>query len=96
MTSIDAPLCAPPDPNPHPPSFATPAGATDCHAHVFGPASRYPYQATRSYTPPDASIGQLRVMHKAIGIERLVVVAASEHGTNNHSVLDSIATETPK
>jgi predicted TIM-barrel fold metal-dependent hydrolase len=95
MTSTDAPLCAPPDPNPHPPSFATPAGATDCHAHVFGPASRYPYQATRSYTPPDASIGQLRVMHKAIGIERLVVVAASVHGTNNDAVLDAIATDPP-
>jgi 2-pyrone-4,6-dicarboxylate lactonase len=93
MSSTDAPLCAPPDPNPHPPSFAIPAGATDCHAHVFGPASRYPYQTNRSYTPPDASIGQLRAMHRTLAIERLVVVAASVYGTNNDAVLDAIATD---
>ncbi|HEX5212103.1 MAG TPA: amidohydrolase family protein, partial [Pseudolabrys sp.] len=92
MSNADAPLCPPPDPNPRAPNFAVPAGATDCHAHVFGPASRYPYQANRSYTPPDAPIGALRVMHKTLGIERLVVMAASVHGTNNDPVLDSIAT----
>lgn len=93
MSNPDAPLCPPPDPNPHPPSFAVPAKAVDCHAHVFGPASRYPYQANRSYTPPDAPLGALRAMHKTLGIERLVVVAASVHGTNNNAVLDAIAVE---
>jgi predicted TIM-barrel fold metal-dependent hydrolase len=93
MTSTAAPLCPPPDPNPHAPHFAVPAGATDCHAHVFGPAARYPYQDNRSYTPPEASIRQLRAMHKVLGIERLVVVAASVHGTNNNPVLDAIATD---
>lgn len=93
MSSTDAPFCPPPDPNPHPPGFAVPAGAADCHAHVFGPASRYPYQDNRSYTPPDAPLGQLRAMHKTLGIERLVVVAASVHGTNNAPVLDAIATD---
>ena len=91
--SIDAPLCPPPDPNPHAPSFAVPVGATDCHAHVFGPASRYPYQDNRSYTPPDAPLSQLRAMHKALGIQRLVVVAASVHGTNNNPVLDAVAAD---
>lgn len=93
MSNADAPLCPPPDPNPHAPNFAVPAGAADCHAHVFGPASRYPYQANRSYTPPDAPIGALRAMHKALGIQRLVVVAASVHGINNDPVLDAIATD---
>ena len=93
MSSNDAPLCPPPDPNPHAPSFAVPAGATDCHAHVFGPASRYPYQDNRSYTPPDAPLSQLRAMHKALGIQRLVVVAASVHGTNNNPVLDAVAAD---
>jgi len=93
MSNTDAPYCPPPDPNPHPPRFVVPAGAADCHAHVFGPASRYPYQDNRSYTPPDAPLGQLRAMHKTLGIERLVVVAASVHGTNNAPVLDAIATD---
>jgi predicted TIM-barrel fold metal-dependent hydrolase len=89
----NAPFCPAPDANPHPPNFAVPPGATDCHAHVFGPASRYPYQDNRSYTPSDAPISQLRVMHKTLGIQRLVVVAASVHGTNNNAVLDAIATD---
>jgi 2-pyrone-4,6-dicarboxylate lactonase len=93
MSSNDAPLCPPPDPNPHPPSFAMPPGATDCHAHVFGPASRYPYQDNRSYTPPDAPLSQLRATHKTLGIQRLVVVAASVHSTNNSAVLDAVATD---
>jgi hypothetical protein len=39
-----APFCPAPDRNPHPPKFALPPGATDCHAHVFE-AARYGYQA---------------------------------------------------
>lgn len=88
----EAPFCPAPDPNPHPPGFALPPGAADCHAHVFE-AARYGYQNERSYTPPDSTIKQLRAMHKTLGIERLVVVAASVHGTNNAPVLDAIATD---
>ncbi|MDB5533319.1 MAG: amidohydrolase, partial [Hyphomicrobiales bacterium] len=88
----EAPFCPAPDANPHPPHFALPSGATDCHAHVFE-AARYGYQSERSYTPPDSTISQLRAMHKTLGIERLVVVAASVHGTNNNPVLDAIATD---
>lgn len=32
-------------------------------------------------------------MHTTLGIERLVVAAASVHGTNNNPVLDPIAAE---
>ena len=87
----DAPFCPAPDASPHAPHFAVPPGAADCHAHVFE-AARYGYQTERSYTPPDSTIAQLRAMHKTLGIQRLVVVAASVHGTNNNPVLDAIAT----
>jgi 2-pyrone-4,6-dicarboxylate lactonase len=93
MSSNDAPLCPPPDANPHAPGFTIPPGATDCHAHVFGPASRYPYQDNRSYTPPDAPLSQLRAMHRTLGIQRLVLVQASVHGTDNSAVLDAVATD---
>ena len=93
MNSTDAPLCPAPDANPHAPGFAMPRNAADCHAHVFGPAARYPYQANRSYTPPDAPLAQLRAMHGTLGIERLVVVQASVHGTDNSAVLDAVATD---
>ena len=88
----DAPFCPAPDANPHAPHFAVPPGATDCHAHVFE-AACYGYQNERSYTPPDSTIGQLRAMHKTLGVQRLVVVAASVHGTHNAPVLDAIATD---
>lgn len=91
MSTDDKRLCPSPDANPHSPNFAIPLGATDCHAHVFGPASRYPYQENRSYTPPDAPLGQLRAMHQKLGIERLVIVQASVHGTDNSAVLDAVA-----
>jgi 2-pyrone-4,6-dicarboxylate lactonase len=85
--------CPPPDPDPHPPNFAIPPAATDCHAHVFGPAERYPYQPDRSYTPPDLPLSQLRGVHRVLGIERLVLVQASVHGTDNNAILDAIATD---
>ena len=85
--------CPPPDPHPHPPAFAIPGGAVDCHAHVFGPAERYPYQPERSYTPPDLPLPQLRGVHRVLGIERLVLVQASVHGTDNSAILDAIATD---
>ena len=93
MSSNDAPLCPPPDANPHAPGFTIPPGAADCHAHVFGPASRYPYQGNRSYTPPDAPLSQLRAMHRTLGILRLVLVQASVYGTDNNAILDAVATD---
>ena len=93
MNSDDKPLCPSPDFNPHPPRFKMPSDATDCHAHVFGPASRYPYQDNRSYTPRDLPLAKLRAMHSTLGIERLVIVQASVHGTDNSAVLDAVATD---
>ena len=39
--------------------FAVPAGACDCHTHIFGDPKRFPFFAGRSYTPQPAlpSIG---------------------------------------
>ncbi len=89
----DAPFCPPPDPRPRKASFTVPRGACDSHAHVFGPAARYPYQENRAYTPVDNPIGDLRAMHAALGIDRLVLVQASAHGTDCRAVLDAVATD---
>jgi predicted TIM-barrel fold metal-dependent hydrolase len=58
---------------------------------VFGPASRFPYAADRSYTPPDAPVEHLRALHKVLGISRAVIVHASCHGTEMEVTLDAIA-----
>jgi 2-pyrone-4,6-dicarboxylate lactonase len=81
----------PPCPDPHPPrAFVPPAGACDAHCHVFGPAARFPFAATRSYTPPDAGVGDLRRVHGRLGLDRAVVVQASCHGTDNAALLDAL------
>jgi len=63
--------------------------ACDCHVHVFGPASRFPYAPERAYTPPAASVEQLVSLHDSIGIERVVVVQPSPYGTDNSCTLDA-------
>jgi predicted TIM-barrel fold metal-dependent hydrolase len=69
---------------------AVPAGATDCHVHVFGPYDRFPLAPDRPYTPPEASVADLRALHAALGIERAVVVAASPYGTDNGALLAAV------
>jgi predicted TIM-barrel fold metal-dependent hydrolase len=85
--------CPPPDPAPHAPHFAVPRGAADCHVHIFGPAAKYPYGENRSYTPPDLPLSQLRAMHRTLGVDRLVLVQASVHGTDNSIILDALASD---
>src|SRR4051794_27258411 len=69
---------------------AVPPGATDCHVHVFGPYERFPLAPQRPYTPPEASVDDLRAMHAALRIERAVVVAASPYGTDNGALLGAV------
>lgn len=94
MTATDpAPVCMPHDPHPARPSVAVPLLACDVHAHVCGPAERYPYIAERLYTPPDASVAQFRHMLDALSIARGVLVQPSIYGTDNCALLDALATD---
>ena len=87
----EPPVCAGPDLKPRKPSFALPAGAADCHAHVFGPRDPYGYAAGRLYTPPPVFLPDYLAMLDALGIERAVVVQSGVHGTNNNVIVDAIA-----
>ena len=73
------------------PDFELPALATDAHCHVFGPASIFPYAASRRYTPQDAPKEALAALHRRLGIGRAVIVQASCHGADNRAMLDCIA-----
>ena len=83
--------CAGPDAKPRKPSFAMPAGATDCHAHVFGAKEKYGYAGDRLYTPPPVFLEDYLAMLDALGIARAVVVQSGVHGTNNNVIVDAIA-----
>ncbi|HEV3217664.1 MAG TPA: amidohydrolase family protein [Vicinamibacterales bacterium] len=71
-------------------SFDVPAGACDCHVHIFGDPQRYPFFAGRVYTPETASVAEVRALHDALHIGRVVVVQPSVYGTDNACTLDAI------
>jgi len=88
-----APACAAPVWPPKRPDLPSPPGATCCHAHVFGPADRFPYGPERSYTPPDAPLEKYLAMLDALGLARGVLVQGSAHGLDNAAMLDALARE---
>src|SRR5262245_4963637 len=80
-----------PDPAPRAPAFHAPPLTCDAHCHIFGPVDRYPYAATRPYTPPEAPLSAFQALHARIGVERAVIVNATAYGRDNTVVLDAIA-----
>jgi predicted TIM-barrel fold metal-dependent hydrolase len=73
------------------PKIPPPPRACDTHAHVFGPAARFPYAADRSYTPPDAALAKYLGMLDTLGFARGVLVQGSAHGRDNAAMLDALA-----
>ena len=90
MPQTPVPDLAPPDPNPRAPKVALPAGACDCHAHVFGPRTKYAYYEKRIYTPADTPLPQYLDLLKVLGVSRAVLVQPSPYGTDNSALLDAI------
>src|SRR6266852_4020126 len=71
-------------------NFSVPAGACDCHTHVFGDAKRFPFAASRNYTPEPASVAEMRALHRALHTDRVVIVQPSVYGTDNACTLDGM------
>jgi predicted TIM-barrel fold metal-dependent hydrolase len=67
-----------------------PAGACDCHVHVFGPAADYPFDPARTYTPGDAPLQALTALQRDLGIDRTVIVQPSPYGADNRCTLDAL------
>jgi predicted TIM-barrel fold metal-dependent hydrolase len=67
-----------------------PSGATDCHAHVCGPATEFPYANDRIYTPPDATLETYRSLLKMLHVDRAVLVQPSVYGTDNRAMLAAL------
>jgi predicted TIM-barrel fold metal-dependent hydrolase len=72
---------------PTPVHFDVPAGTCDCHVHIHADPKRFPFFAGRVYTPPPASPEELATLHKALHIDRVVIVTPSVYGTDNAATL---------
>jgi len=71
-------------------TFRVPAGACDCHVHVFGTAAEFPFAAQRGYTPPPARADELSALQQALRLSRVVIVQPSVYGSDNSCTLDGM------
>jgi len=72
------------------PDFDVPAGACDCHVHVFGPPDSFPFSPDRVYTPGLALVDDLLALQRALRLDRVVIVQPSPYGTDNSCTLDAL------
>jgi len=70
-----------------PVNFAIPAHACDCHTHIVGAPDRFPLSPARTYTPETAPPEEMSALHRALGIERVIIVTPSIYGTDNSATL---------
>jgi len=75
---------------PKTPRHAVPAGAWDCHFHVFtGPDGRIDRAALapeRVYDPPACGLAEIERLHDRLGFARGVIVQGSVYGTDNRAM----------
>jgi 2-pyrone-4,6-dicarboxylate lactonase len=90
MSARPQPPARPPRPVSRP-KVPLPAGAWECHCHVFGPFSRFPVIDDRRYEPPEAPVESYLAMLDTVGFENGVIVHASAKGHDMRNVADALA-----
>jgi predicted TIM-barrel fold metal-dependent hydrolase len=78
-----------------PVNFDVPEGACDCHTHIFGDPNKFPLFAGRVYTPETASPEEMSALHRALHMQRVVIVTPSVYGTDNSASLFGIKARGP-
>ena len=68
-------------------NFAVPPGACDCHTHIIGDPAKFPFSPNHVYTPEPASPDEMSALHRALHIQRVVIVTPSFYGTDNSATL---------
>jgi predicted TIM-barrel fold metal-dependent hydrolase len=71
-------------------NFGMPANACDCHTHIHGDPTRFPFFAGRVYTPPTALPEELAALHRSLRIQRVVIVTPSVYGADNSATMYGI------
>src|SRR4051812_14501652 len=94
MDNGSPPGFAPPrgDSMPTTPRLPVPAGATDCHMHIYGPADRYPVAPSNpSPVPFLYDLEAYRKVKAVLGLSRTVIVQPTAYGDDNACTLDAVA-----
>jgi 2-pyrone-4,6-dicarboxylate lactonase len=91
MDMREPPRIAGPILRPRIPRKKPPAKAWDAHAHIFGPADKFPFASGRGYTPPDAPVEAYIELLDHLGFARGVLVQGNAHGYDNRVLLDALA-----
>src|SRR4051812_5408274 len=68
-------------------NFEVPPGACDCHTHIHGDPEKFPWFPGRIYTPEPATPEEMAALHKALRMQRVVIVTPSVYGTDNSATL---------
>jgi len=70
------------------PRLQAPPAAWDSHIHILDP--RFPTVANAVYQPPVATVQDYQAVQQRLGLERVLVVQSSIHGTDHACLLDAI------
>jgi predicted TIM-barrel fold metal-dependent hydrolase len=70
-----------------PVNFDVPPGACDCHTHIHGDTAQFPFFSGRIYTPEMALPEEMAALHKALRMQRVVIVTPSVYGTDNSATV---------
>ena len=65
-----------------------PPGAWDSHIHILDP--RFPTVPGAVYQPPVATVADYQLLQRRLGLERVLVIQSSTHGTDHACLLDAI------
>src|SRR3984957_5111410 len=85
------PAFLPFDSNPRRPVRLPPAKSCDSQFHVLGPLEKYPVRPGAAYQMPTATWPAALRVHKALGIDRGIIVQTTTYGADHAVVLDALA-----
>jgi predicted TIM-barrel fold metal-dependent hydrolase len=68
-------------------NFDVPPHACDCHTHYYGDAKKFPPSPQSVNTPEGTLPEEMASLHRALHIERVVIVTPSAYGTDNSATL---------
>lgn len=75
------------------PGTRLPAGACDCHMHIYGDPALYPPAPGNPFQPiAGGTVENYLKLRALLGLERAVVVQPSVYGTDNRCTLQAMAT----